>query len=391
MSIEQATRSGQSHPLPPEKGKPSRAPLPAVTEDELPFGEAASGVYESRMRKPFLFSTVAALIVFVTSLAAPSAEARKGESDEKASARIPARGTSARRKKEAKHRSEPQSVGTVKARHGPPADDRARKARRAKPKHRRSALRGRRRTMWLRARKLRHRRARHRRARHRLGKTRRRRGPKARHRHARNAHPRRGRKAVHRRGPKARHRRARKARSRRGRKARHRHARNAHPRRGLGRRRRRRRGRPAPLPSVLAALEKSLSDPSPLVRKEAVAGLFRLGRHGVFALIRAARSKHARVRKDAVIALGRLGHTSALPVLRRSLSDRSGLVRKQAVSALSRFGRKAIPALLHALTSKDARVRRDALIALSRLDSRRAARTRRQKRRRHHHPKNGRS
>ena len=158
--------------------------------------------------------------------------------------------------------------------------------------------------------------------------------------------------------------------------------------------------RPSPLPGVLQAITRALSDPNPKVRREAVFALSSFGPHALPALKKAARSKHVEVRRQAIIALGRIasrsrrrrrsppGHTKgnrgapffkeALKILGSALQDKKAKVRREAVYSLARLGPMATPVLLKALrSSKDPRVRRQVIIALSRLNRRHRRRHRR--------------
>jgi hypothetical protein len=119
-------------------------------------------------------------------------------------------------------------------------------------------------------------------------------------------------------------------------------------------------------------LIKALHDPSPRIRRQAAAGLARLGDpSAVEALIHQLEYHPDLVEDEMVDALGSLGGAEAVPWLSKLLTnDPRTQVRRAAALSLGRTGvESAIPPLLKAAKEGDADIRRAALRSLRTLNA----------------------
>jgi HEAT repeat protein len=117
-------------------------------------------------------------------------------------------------------------------------------------------------------------------------------------------------------------------------------------------------------------LIKALHDPSPRIRRQAAAGLARLGDPAaVEGLIHQVEFHPDLIEEETVDALGTLGGAEAVPWLSKLLaSDPRTLVRRSAVRALGRTNDpSAIPPLIEAVLTGDADIRRASLRSLRNL------------------------
>ena len=116
----------------------------------------------------------------------------------------------------------------------------------------------------------------------------------------------------------------------------------------------------------LPAVERALSDRSPIVRLAAVRGTYRLeGAEGAASLIRMLSDEHEDVRRRAIACIGWLGQEHLAAKLVPLLSDKSVFVRRAALDALGNLkSLRVVSRVIDLLVDPDESVRKKAFAVL---------------------------
>jgi hypothetical protein len=125
----------------------------------------------------------------------------------------------------------------------------------------------------------------------------------------------------------------------------------------------------------LPAVERALSDRSPIVRLAAVRGTYRLGgTEGAASLVRMLSDEHEDVRRRAVACIGWLGQERLAVKLLPLLSDKSIFVRRTALDALGNLkSLRAASRIIDLLVDPDESVRKKAFAVLEAITGRQMA------------------
>jgi HEAT repeat protein len=120
---------------------------------------------------------------------------------------------------------------------------------------------------------------------------------------------------------------------------------------------------------AVALFEKTLEDPSQIVREATSIALARMGLEEFAApFVQALRDEDAGLRAQAARSLGEIGRLEYLPAVKEAATDSSASVREAAMTALAGFeGFGAAPTMAEGLKDEDPRVRAAALASLAKV------------------------